>query len=530
MRSLLPFHRRIPLLLRLTFAAIAVYAAFGAGEIAAAEASVAPAYCQGLSRSRALNDLSATVVTLGSGSIGTPQSRILRRAGVVLRRAARRGHGSARREFDAAASPLLRAAKTRYMSRSALRQMGGSFRRLARGPAARCNLPRQNGLSFPRQGAKASVVSTPAFPGQATHLRRSPTARRASGLDRTLCKHVSDPRVNIPKDLVVDACFDGKTLYLTNRGVLPQYVRVSGSVGVPSRVKNVIPTDAPSRIVAWLHKEAEVLPPGYEVAMSVRSGTGAVSMSPAATDILDIYGISKVVLGSGYLPDAVLINDAALMVRMLEGEIATARNCLHGANVLRKVWCSSRFVAAATGSIGTFAASAGIHQLVRAPKKVVQRLWGLLQEGMFITEVGFEVFRPGSSTIAIGAAPGQPPSPVGPEPQTSPQGPGPGQGPAPGQPQPATYAETTGGVTHTWTNYTNAGGYEGPTIPSNATIQISCKVTGFRVADGNTWWYRIASSPWNNAYYASADAFYNNGQTSGSLHGTPFADPNVRNC
>ena len=61
-------------------------------------------------------------------------------------------------------------------------------------------------------------------------------------------------------------------------------------------------------------------------------------------------------------------------------------------------------------------------------------------------------------------------------------------------------------------------------------MQIACKLQGFRVADGNTWWYRIASAPWNNAYYVSADAFYNNGQTSGSLHGTPFVDPAVANC
>jgi hypothetical protein len=61
-------------------------------------------------------------------------------------------------------------------------------------------------------------------------------------------------------------------------------------------------------------------------------------------------------------------------------------------------------------------------------------------------------------------------------------------------------------------------------------VQIACKVTGFRVEDGNTWWYLIASSPWGNTYYASADAFYNNGQTSGSLIGTPFVDPAVPNC
>lgn len=102
------------------------------------------------------------------------------------------------------------------------------------------------------------------------------------------------------------------------------------------------------------------------------------------------------------------------------------------------------------------------------------------------------------------------------------------------QPQPSqappVFAETAGGVAHTWTNYTNAGGAAGPLIGPSQTVQIACKLTGFRVADGNTWWYRIASSPWNSAYYVSADAFYNNGATSGSLHGTPFVDPAVPDC
>lgn len=101
--------------------------------------------------------------------------------------------------------------------------------------------------------------------------------------------------------------------------------------------------------------------------------------------------------------------------------------------------------------------------------------------------------------------------------------------PAPA-PAPTTWAETAGGNANTWTNPANAGGSQGPTIPGGATVQISCKLTGFRVADGNTWWYRIASAPWNNAFYVSADAFYNNGRTSGSLIGTPFVDPAVANC
>ena len=101
-------------------------------------------------------------------------------------------------------------------------------------------------------------------------------------------------------------------------------------------------------------------------------------------------------------------------------------------------------------------------------------------------------------------------------------GPGSGGGP--------TVPETTGGLTHAWTDYTDAGGSEGPTIPAYTTVQISCKLQGFQVSDGNTWWYRIGSDPWNDGYYASADAFYNNGQTSGSLQGTPFVDPNVPDC
>jgi hypothetical protein len=97
-------------------------------------------------------------------------------------------------------------------------------------------------------------------------------------------------------------------------------------------------------------------------------------------------------------------------------------------------------------------------------------------------------------------------------------------------PPPATYAETTGSVANTWTNYTNAGGTEGPQIALNQTVQIACRLQGFTVADGNTWWYQIASSPWSYTYYVSADPFYNNGATSGPLAGTPFFDPNVPVC
>ncbi len=95
---------------------------------------------------------------------------------------------------------------------------------------------------------------------------------------------------------------------------------------------------------------------------------------------------------------------------------------------------------------------------------------------------------------------------------------------------PSAHLETTGGATNTWTNYLNAGGTAGQTIAANATVQIACKLTGWKTSNGNSWWYRVAQAPWNGQYYASADAFYNNGQTSGSLRGTPFVDPAVPDC
>src|ERR1039457_5160326 len=137
---------------------------------------------------------------------------------------------------------------------------------------------------------------------------------------------------------------------------------------------------------------------------------------------------------------------------------------------------------------------------------------------------GFSVYAKEASS----PLPAPPPSSPG---QPQPAGPNmPAPPPANAPPPPATYSETVGGKAHTWTNYSDAGGSEGATIAAYATVQISFKIQGFKVQDGNTWWYRIASSPWNNNFYVSADAFYNNGRTSGSLIGTPFADPNVPDC
>jgi hypothetical protein len=90
--------------------------------------------------------------------------------------------------------------------------------------------------------------------------------------------------------------------------------------------------------------------------------------------------------------------------------------------------------------------------------------------------------------------------------------------------------ETVGVRTSTFTDYKNAGGREGRHIKRYQTVKVICRIRGFKVQDGDIWWYRIASSPWDGKYYASADDFYNDGRTSGSLRGTPLVDPKVRVC
>jgi surface antigen len=115
----------------------------------------------------------------------------------------------------------------------------------------------------------------------------------------------------------------------------------------------------------------------------------------------------------------------------------------------------------------------------------------------------------------------------GPSSQTAPPPPPPPPPPSP----PKTYAQTSGpGPVHTWTDYHDGGGTEGPEIPDNSAVQVTCRSEGLPVEDGNPWWYELASSPYNNGYWASSDAFYNNGSTSGGLQGTPFFDPNVPVC
>lgn len=99
-----------------------------------------------------------------------------------------------------------------------------------------------------------------------------------------------------------------------------------------------------------------------------------------------------------------------------------------------------------------------------------------------------------------------------------------GGGPAPGN----TWTEQSGSNgSPTFQNVSNASG-QGQTIPPMTNVQVSCKVKpsstiGSASPDG--YWYRIASPPWNNNYFAVANTFWN-GDVPGQkpyTHNTDFA-------
>ena len=88
--------------------------------------------------------------------------------------------------------------------------------------------------------------------------------------------------------------------------------------------------------------------------------------------------------------------------------------------------------------------------------------------------------------------------------------------------------ETPNHPVNTFLNYHNASG-TGTPIAAGQWIEVSCKVYDPYIASVNPdgYWYRIASSPWNNAYYSPANTFMNGDPYGGPYtHNTDFAVPN----
>jgi hypothetical protein len=92
------------------------------------------------------------------------------------------------------------------------------------------------------------------------------------------------------------------------------------------------------------------------------------------------------------------------------------------------------------------------------------------------------------------------------------------------------YAETADEGVSTVSNPIGNSGAAGATIAAGQTVQVRCIVNGTGLAAYNPVWYEVSSSPWGDAYYAPAYAFYNNGQTTGAVVNGKRWDLNVPFC
>jgi hypothetical protein len=82
----------------------------------------------------------------------------------------------------------------------------------------------------------------------------------------------------------------------------------------------------------------------------------------------------------------------------------------------------------------------------------------------------------------------------------------------------------------TFSDYMGPAG-EGPIIAAGRRVRVSCKVYDPSIAsvDPDGYWYRIATSPWSNRYYAPANTFLNGDPPYGPYrHNTNFAVPNCK--
>ena len=132
---------------------------------------------------------------------------------------------------------------------------------------------------------------------------------------------------------------------------------------------------------------------------------------------------------------------------------------------------------------------------------------------------------PPAAPASSGGGPTSQPPTTTPSPSPTPSPPSPPSPPPP--PSNHLEQETPNHPVNTFTNYHNASGM-GPAIPAGQWVEVSCRVYDPTIASVNPdgWWYRIASSPWNNAYYSPANTFMNGDPYGGPYtHNTDFSVP-----
>jgi len=347
---------------------------------------------------------------------------------------------------------------------------------------------------------------------------------------------------HISGSFFLNACFDGSNLVLENRSDLVLRANTSPYVAPPTLTPLGPSNTLASQVVIDIegfsdHPDPYLIPPGTRLTIPTGEAGNRIELQYWEHRQFQ-YVIADVLLP--LLPPWAIADGAVGFFNDVTASMTQFWECRAASNFLGDVACqleaSAAISVALVDNLGT-----AVLELV-SPAKLIDVLLDVYGEltvlGASLSQQGqIESFQDSDKVVTVdpaaaAPAPAPTPTPTNAPPATSAPAPtpnAPSPSPAP-SPAATGIPETTGGVTHTWTNYTNAGGVEGPTIPAFTTVLIACRLPGFAVQNGNTWWYRIAQSPWSSQYYASADAFYNNGQTSGDLRGTPYVDMAVPSC
>jgi hypothetical protein len=197
-----------------------------------------------------------------------------------------------------------------------------------------------------------------------------------------------------------------------------------------------------------------------------------------------------------------------------------------GRNELTRAWIDHRFLFEMRRLCqDRFANLLGISKLrsCLAKARVVWRV---------VSVVGFTAFY-GSERWqfrGVGLPAPKPRAPIAPIPQIEHQ-PLPTLQPIPVTPPRSTWREQQGSLgANTFRNPYNASGM-GVKIKPYQWVEVRCKVYAPQIvsANPNGYWYRIASPPWSNAYYAVANTFWN-GDIPGQRPYVHFTDWAVPNC
>lgn len=174
-------------------------------------------------------------------------------------------------------------------------------------------------------------------------------------------------RGKIPASFAVQACFDGKTLFVHNNLDVALGVAVDGAVGKPDRIK----TDFGLAALATraVSKDPLMLLPGDTLKFPI--GPGAARAALRSTSTIGFYALARAV--APYIPlDATgVIDDFTAMIKDVDQAGHDYADCLLSAHKLAgRVRCKAVLARDAGVAVGKFIVHAGLSIVKRTAAKI----------------------------------------------------------------------------------------------------------------------------------------------------------------